>query len=76
MAELGVAASILQIAGAGIRLILALHQFGSTAAAAQEEINGTATCVSLYLLTFVASARLCCNDQRIARTISATKERE
>jgi hypothetical protein len=39
MAEIGVAASLIQIAGAAIQLTRTLYEFGSTTSAAREQVD-------------------------------------
>lgn len=51
MAEIGFAASIIAIAGAGVKLTMELHRFGSTAVSARTEIDSIAKSVSLYSWT-------------------------
>jgi hypothetical protein len=48
MAEIGLAASLLQIAGAGIKLSLTLYEFGATVSVAGEEVAFIAKNVTLY----------------------------
>jgi hypothetical protein len=47
-AEIGVAASLIQIAGAAIQLTRTLYEFGSTASAAQEQVDYIGKNVSYY----------------------------
>lgn len=51
MAELGIAASIIQIAGAGIHLTMELYAFGSAFTGAKEDTDDIALGVSLYCMT-------------------------
>ena len=48
MAEIGIAASLLQIAGAGIQLTRTLYEFASTTAAAREQVDYIGKNVSFY----------------------------
>lgn len=51
MAELGLVASIIQIAGAGVHLTMELYAFGSAFAGAKEDTDDIALGVSLYCMT-------------------------
>lgn len=51
MAELGIVASIVQIAGAGVHLTMELYAFGSAFAGAKEDTDDIALGVSLYCMT-------------------------
>ena len=50
MAEIGALASIVQVAGAGVSLSMALHKLGSTMAKAGEEIYTISKGISLFSL--------------------------
>jgi hypothetical protein len=48
MAEIGVAASLIQIAGSAIQLTRTLYEFGSTTSAAREQVDYIGKNVSYY----------------------------
>ena len=48
MAEIGLVASLVGIAGAAVRLTRTLYDFGSTAPAAQEQVDYISKNVSFY----------------------------